>query len=145
MPSTVYTDASLIKNKTGTLMATLRGTPGDSRATETVILTEASANPNFPVRCLRATTEDSEMRATSFTVEFAAINIAGQMGRDGDSSHVCVTDSESSVKHIANTTEKPGSCPGFLSETARRLWEESEGRTVRFQKLHAERRGHSDT
>ena len=80
------------------------------------------------------------MEATSFTVELAAIKIAGEMGRDGDSSQVCVTDSESLVKHIANTTKKPGSCPEFLSETARRLWEELEERTVRFQKMHAEGR-----
>jgi hypothetical protein len=145
MPDTVYTDASLMNNKSDTFMETLRGTPGDCRATAAVVLTEDPTNPTLPVRCLRATTEDSEMGATSFTVELAAINIAGQMGRDGDRSHVCVTDSESSVKHIANKTKKPGSCPGYLSETARRLWEESDGRTVRFQKSHAERRGLPDT
>ena len=80
------------------------------------------------------------MGATSFTVELAAISIAGQMGREDGRAQVCVTDSESSMKHIANKTKKPGSCPGYLSETARHGWDEVEGRTVRFQKSHAERR-----
>ena len=145
MPPVVYTDASLMNNTRDTFMETLRGAPGNCRATAAVVLTEDPTNPNLPVRCLRATTEDPDMGATSFTVELAAISIAGQMGREDGRAQVCVTDSESSMKHIANKTKKPGSCPGYLSETARHGWDEVEGRTVRFQKSHAERRGKSDT
>ena len=76
-------------------------------------------NPILPVRCLQTTTNDSKMGVTSFRVELAAINMDGQLGGDGERAQVCVTDSESSVKHIANKTKKPGSCPGFLSVIAR--------------------------
>ena len=40
------------------------------------------------------------------------------MAAGGDAARVSVTDSESSVKHIANKTKKPGSCPGYLSAMA---------------------------
>ena len=125
-------------------MGTLRGTPGDCRATAAVALTEVPTNLNLPVRCLRATTNDSQIGATSFTVELVAINIARQICGDGERAQVCVTGSESSVNHITNKTKKPGSYPGFLNVMARQEWSESEGRKVLFQKSHAKRRGKSE-
>ena len=58
MLTTVYTDSSLMNNTRDMFMETLKGTPGNCRATAAVILTEDPANPNLLVRYLRATTED---------------------------------------------------------------------------------------
>ena len=48
-------------------------------------------------------------------------------------------------RHMANRTKKLRSYLGYLSEKARKDCDESDGRKVRFQKSHAERRGESET
>ena len=74
----------------------------------------------------------------------AAIVRAGLVGGNSTQAAVGVTDSRSSVKHLAGTAQKGKGCPRFICETGKDEWTKKEGQTVRFQPSDAERRSASE-
>ena len=139
-PMTVYSDAS-VNDKCEDFLAYLRKEGGTNvRASAAVVLTSDPMDTTALVRAVRASTTDPTMGATSFNIEMAAIDMAGLVRGHGMQAAVGVTDSQSSVKHLAGTARKSRGCSRFLCETGRAEWSKKEGRILRFQPSHAERR-----
>ena len=137
---TVYSDAS-VNDKCENFLAYLRKEGGTNvRASAAVVLSSDPMDTTAPVRAVRESTADPTLGATSFYIEMAAIDMAGLVGGNGTQAAVGVTDSQSSVKHLAGTARKSKGRSKFLCETGRDEWTRKEGRTLRFQPSHAEHR-----